>query len=400
VAVIEGEVRVREGNVEKSLRPGEQAATSPTIARRPVKEALTWSRNADAHIAILETFQKGITDTAGRLEPLNRTAAIVQGGAAATTSQAFEEASVRPCDPDNLPAAVPGTRAGGGANSFYMTPGRTYALCMTVATLIRTAYGYAPVEQELDGQTTDPKAPARFRSSLWDFGRVVGLGVESGRRVRGGPDWVRTERYTVEAVADSAANGVAMSGPMLLELLEQRFKLKAHVETEPVPAFSLVVAPGGLRLKFAEPDSCSRDPRLPNEDLVFTGGVAQPMLADVRRGESRVCGRFHYRDGPNRVFVARGSTFNALAEELGWGAVGRGMRVYDKTGITGTFDWILEFAPEERLPAAAPVAEPSNVPRAPTIFVALEQQLGLRLEPVQAPREFVVIDAIERPTPN
>src|SRR5678816_2838869 len=55
----------------------------------------------------------------------------------------FEEASVRLCDPDHLPDSVEGAR-GGGPNSFRMTPGRTYALCMTLATLVRTAYGYHP----------------------------------------------------------------------------------------------------------------------------------------------------------------------------------------------------------------------------------------------------------------
>jgi len=75
------------------------------------------------------------------------------------------------------------------------------------------------------------------------------------------------------------------------------------------------------------------------------------------------------------------------------------MRVYDRTGITDRFDWILEFTPEEDHFGPFSPAEPSHVPRAPTIFVALEQ-LGLRLEPAQAPREFIVIDQVERPSPN
>src|SRR5688500_1812742 len=141
VGVIEGEVRVREGDTERRLRPGEQVATSPTIARRLLTEDIAWSRNADVHRAVLASFQKGIADTAGRLEPLNETAATAQGGATAKASQVFEEASVRPCDPDNLPAGG-GGRGGGGPNAVYMTPGRFYALCMTPATLIRTAYGY------------------------------------------------------------------------------------------------------------------------------------------------------------------------------------------------------------------------------------------------------------------
>ena len=86
---------------------------------------------------------KGMAQTAGPLTPLaaggRPTAGQTPPAAAALE---FEEASIRPCDPDNLPPTLRQVRGGGGANSFYMTPGRTHALCMTPATLIRTAYGY------------------------------------------------------------------------------------------------------------------------------------------------------------------------------------------------------------------------------------------------------------------
>ena len=121
-----------------------------------------------------------------------------------------------------------------------MTPGRMYALCLTPATLIRTAYGYAPAD--LVRQSSD--AVVSMKADI-----VYGLGVEDGRRVRGGPDWVRTQIYTIEAVAGSPADAETMRGPMLRALLERRFGLKAHVETEQIPAFALTVAPGGLKMK-------------------------------------------------------------------------------------------------------------------------------------------------------
>jgi uncharacterized protein (TIGR03435 family) len=81
--------------------------------------------------------------------------------------------------------------------------------------------------------------------------------------------------------------------------------------------------------------------------------------------------------------------------------------VSNQTGIpptTGGFNYVLEFAPDERTPGVrgglADPAEPSNAPRPPDIFTALEQQLGLKLQPSQTPREFIVIDHIERPGPN
>ena len=152
----------------------------------------------------------------------------------------FEEASIRPCDPDNLPPAPEGAR-GGGPNSFQMTPGRTHAVCMTLATIIRHAYGYGPVDLDF----INPGGRGRGLQ----LNNVYGLGVEDGRRVRGGPNWVREERYTIDAVATDAADAAAMSGPMMRELLERRFQLKAHIESEQVPAFELTIARGGLKIK-------------------------------------------------------------------------------------------------------------------------------------------------------
>jgi uncharacterized protein (TIGR03435 family) len=78
--------------------------------------------------------------------------------------------------------------------------------------------------------------------------------------------------------------------------------------------------------------------------------------------------------------------------------------VMDKTGSTELFNFILEFVIDENTPGAGSprqmADDPANVLRGQTIFAALEQQLGLRLEPARAPREFIVIDAIERPSPN
>jgi uncharacterized protein (TIGR03435 family) len=406
VAVIEGEVRVREGRTETTLRPGEQVSTNPAAATRTVKEEIAWSRDADALGAILETFAKGMALSAGPRTPVTDSpgpvnAAFDQAGATAQGQPAaprpqFEEASLRPCDPDNIPAPPAGAR-GGGANSFMMTPGRMHALCLTVATLIRTAYGYGPAELDF----LNPGGRGRGMNA---GGIPYGLGVEDGLRVKGGPDWVRSERYTIDAVADGAADGATMSGPMLRDLLERRFQLKAHIETEQVPAFALTVAPGGLKVKPAEPDSCVSfppDPTVPRINGVPVG-ARRPMLADVRRGEKRVCGQLPERNGPNQVFVAGSSTFSVLAQQLA-SRLGR-VRVYDKTGITDPFDWVLEFADDGPAGSAAlnPRAAPqsSDVPRGPTIFVALEEQLGLRLEPAQAPRDFIVIDHVERPSPN
>jgi uncharacterized protein (TIGR03435 family) len=87
------------------------------------------------------------------------------------------------------------------------------------------------------------------------------------------------------------------------------------------------------------------------------------------------------------------------------GRMAPGIGVTDKTDITDKFNWDLEFVVDGNASNAptGPVtglSDTAGVPKAPTIFDALEQQLGLRLEPIQVPRDYLVIDSIERPGPN
>jgi uncharacterized protein (TIGR03435 family) len=464
VGVIEGEVRVREGRegaVETRLRPGEQVATSPVLAARPMRDDILWSRNANVHLAVIDSFMKGVAQTTAPLTPLARQADVTSASTFALGASAdrqtpgataaaleFEEASIRPCDPNNLPAAVPGARGGGGANAVYMTPGRFYALCMTPATLIRTAYGYFSVDQEVElGRLVNPEAPGRMRGL--GAGAVATFGAEDGRRVRGGPDWVRTEAYTIEAVARvgdgqdvcaplsiggrtiqipngpcNSANAASMSGPMLRALLERRFGLKAHIVTEQAQAFSLVVAGGGLKMKEG---ACTPDPSAPAQGPAPAAPGTRPMseaerarqfsdlvrrnLNAARRGDATtgLCGFGVADNGPNRIFVGAGAGLPPLLRTFEGILVAQ---VTDRTGIPDTrrFNYALEFLLEDRTRrnpfraiSDAPVqigADPSSVQPAPNLFTALEQQLGLRLEPTQVPRDYIVIDAIKRLEPN
>jgi len=407
VTVIEGEVRVREQKIETTLRPGQQVSTSPVLAVRPVKDVVSWSRNVDK---ILAAFDKGMAETAGRIAPF---AARAQTSSAAgpapgersesrgqDASPEFEVASIRQCDPDNLPATPAGAR-GGGANSFRMTPGRLNALCMTVATLIRAAYAFnaAPLDFDNGG-----KAPGM------ELGRVYGLGVEDGRRVRGGPDWVRSERYTIEAVAGTGAvpNAETMRGPMLMRLLEKHLQLKAHIEAEQVPAFALTVAKGGLKIKPVGSGACEPLEGRAGSLLMwgYPSSVLTPprTLADVRRGLKPSCGMWGGPNGPNQVVLGGDVPLDAIIKSLGF-RLG-GVRILDRTGVTDRFNFVLEFAIDQNTPGLPGVeipgrgAELIDVAPAATVFTALEEQLGLKLESARAPREFIVIDRIERPSPN
>jgi uncharacterized protein (TIGR03435 family) len=248
------------------------------------------------------------------------------------------------------------------------------------------------------------------------FGTVAGLGIEDGLRVRGGPEWAHKEQYTIEAVTNEMPppSGATMSRPMLRALLERRFKLKAHVETEQTPAYNLVVARGGLKIKPAASGACAppglRRGGTPADgqpvQIVAGGGVAGGASrdpADVRRDAKPPCGVRSGPHGPNCVMTGSEATFDELLLRLRL-LLGNGLGVTDKTGITDKFNFDLEYVVDGSVSdgcRGVPTdAGGGNVQRAPTIFDALEQQLGLRLEPTRVPREYLVIDSIERPGPN
>jgi len=392
VAVIEGEVHVREGTIEKKLTRGEQVSTSPSLATRPVKEEFTWSRQANV---IAAAFAQGMANTSAPLAIASPQTRVPGVATADAVSPEFEVASIRACDPDHLPE-TPGGGRGGGANSLQMTPGRLRALCMTVATLIRTAYGYSPIDLE---------SLAGPRGRAMNYTNVYGLGVEDGRRVRGGPEWIRSEHYTIEAVAGAGQTPSAetMRGPMLQRLLERRAALKLHIDTEQVPAYALTVAKGGLKIYPVDTSACEPRPTLQPGTPVES--LPQPRnFADVRRGAKPSCGLSGQRNGPNMVFVGGAGQLEGLARVLG-SRLG-GIRVLDRTGVTDRFNFVVEFAVDENEPGL-PIerradlpplpGEENDAPLAPTIFTALEEQLGLRLERAQTGREFIVVDRIERP---
>src|SRR5262249_50722567 len=137
--------------------------------------------------------------------------------------QKFEVASVKPCERSSMPP-TPGQRGGGsGGRNFTVSPGRLVVNCMTLSDLIWIAY--RPV--------------------------MPGLGNQIGNadsRLRGGPDWVRSERYQIEARADGNPDRSITTGPMLRALLEDRFQLQLHEASEEKPIYALSIAKGGLKL--------------------------------------------------------------------------------------------------------------------------------------------------------
>jgi uncharacterized protein (TIGR03435 family) len=193
----------------------------------------------------------------------------------------------------------------------------------------------------------------------------------------------------VTAKAEGDVPFPRMAGPMLRALLEDRFKLKVHREAKEVPVYFLTVAKNGPKLQPTQEEACvPLDPNHPPAPLATPGQRAP-----------NVCGRMYIRNsGQTTTLQSQGITMEQLtAITLPRIA---GCPVIDKTGLTGRYDIQIEFAPESGA-AADPSAPQSAVgPDAPSIFVALQAKLGLKLEPGKGPKETLVIDRVERPSEN
>jgi uncharacterized protein (TIGR03435 family) len=376
VGVIEGEVRVRErgtawsrsgrqGGRETRLRPGEQVATSSAIVARPLTEDINWSRNATAHLAILDSSMKATAQPAQSTAPITPPEQATVGNSVANSQAAkteFEEASIRECDSGTPP---PGIR-GAGPGRFQMTPGRTSAECLTLATIIRTAYGGGLQDGPLKpppGRTYRRRCtrrrsrPQELCRGIRDvIRRAYFLGVEDGARVRGGPDWVRSALYTIDAVAAGAADAQTMRGPMLRALLERRFGLKVHVETEQFQVPQLTVAPGGLKMKEGDMYHLRSLPGAPpgRQGCEGCDGCAPEFgrgAPESRRGAARCadlgilrnCGRDERSEPGDRDERVRAPEIVVFLSGL------LDAPIVNRTGIpdTASFSFVLEFVPDD-----------------------------------------------------
>jgi uncharacterized protein (TIGR03435 family) len=206
--------------------------------------------------------------------------------------------------------------------------------------------------------------------------------------IKGGPAWIYSEFYDINAKAEGNPNEEMMQGPMLQALLEDRFQLKIHRETREVPVYSLTVMQGGSKLTPLQEVSCTPMPlKVPMPSLA-PGQEYCKVKVGISTGKP--------------VVDAQGSTLAEFSQLLN---LVLDRQVIDETGIAGKFDIHLEFAPDAATPRYLPggdmarFVDPASNPAGPSIFSAI-QQLGLKLEPTRGPREFLVIDHVERPTEN
>jgi uncharacterized protein (TIGR03435 family) len=215
------------------------------------------------------------------------------------------------------------------------------------------------------------------------------------------PKWVTTDRYSIDARGPANATKDQMR-LMVQSLLAERFRLAAHFETKEAPVFNLTRAKAGMlgpKLRpHAEGPSCD------------AAALDAPTSARVIRGDANagpenfppMCDTLAViRKSGGALMLAgyRNATMDMLAASLA-GFVGQGRPVIDRTGLSGRFDFTMEWAPDTNgaPPSDAPTT-PSE-PLGPTPLQALRDQLGLKLESARSPVRVLVIDRLERPSEN
>lgn len=195
----------------------------------------------------------------------------------------------------------------------------------------------------------------------------------------GAPDWISSERFDVTAKAATELTRETRSSA-LQALLRERFKLTAHRDTREVPVYLLVLARSdgrlGPGLRQSQID-CSPQARAARPPSVGAG--AGQAAGPVTRPE---CGSF----SAGSTLTAGGVTLAQLSGSLSRQA---DRPVLDRTGLTGFFDVDLKWSNQAKA-----------TDDGPSFFTAVQEQLGLRLEAGRGPQEMLVIDSVERPTPD
>lgn len=213
----------------------------------------------------------------------------------------------------------------------------------------------------------------------------------------GGPAWIRSERFDLEArtSADATIDSVRA---MARALLADRFRLAAHTETRQLPIYQLVMARGdrtaGRGLRSSGPDCAP---------VTMPAGMPPAPPPPAGGGMPIGLGGFRCPAGllPGHLSL-RGIDMAAFAGVLWRRAVQR--TVVDRTGLSGSFDIDLTYLPELENINGRPASEssflPTSITSAPSIFTAVQEQLGLKLDSTSGPVAVLVIDRVEPPSEN
>jgi len=204
----------------------------------------------------------------------------------------------------------------------------------------------------------------------------------SDQQIAGGPSWIASAKFDIvakeseEAIAKlrglTVEQQMAVIRPMVQALLADRFKLKVHHEMKELPVYALVVAKGGIKMK-------------PEDAAVFS-----PNPEEARGHSFAMRGRGQLQGG--------GATAEELSSMLAIQPEVTGRMVVNKTGLTGKYDFMLKWTPDTGSSMANGSTSPDS--SEPSLFTAIQEQLGLKLEAQKSPVDVIVIDSIETPSPN
>jgi uncharacterized protein (TIGR03435 family) len=224
----------------------------------------------------------------------------------------------------------------------------------------------------------------------------------AGSRVIGGPDWIDSELFEIDGKAATPWQRSPDGPPrevflMIRSVLEDRFKLKTHMETRELPVYELVLAKAdgslGPQLKR---------PAIDCDAIIAAVNAGAPPPQRQQPTDPPPCGAMR---GPARVIAGSipmslfaNMLTNIMADANGpAGGVGARL-VIDKTGLSGRFGFTLAWTPEKMPEGTPPAGVPPIDPNGPRLETALQEQLGLKLQPVRRPMDVVVVDSVERPS--
>jgi len=213
--------------------------------------------------------------------------------------------------------------------------------------------------------------------------------IQTAGQLVGGPNWIGVDRFDIVAKAEGDPGLDEQGRPtrliaMLKALLDERFKVRVHTEMRESQTYALVMANKDGKL----------GPEIHESNANCYGPTTPPPPSGQPPDPARMCG---IRGTPS--VTALGVTMAQMAQLYAqYPVVGR--PVMDRTGLTGRYDWHLEFVPaflNGPNPDSPPVANPA-ADSGPNLFTAIQEQLGLKLQAEKAQVEYLVIDQAERPT--
>jgi uncharacterized protein (TIGR03435 family) len=219
-----------------------------------------------------------------------------------------------------------------------------------------------------------PRRGGRFTATNCSLNLLISYAYDVMQpHIAGAPAWVKSDRYDVAAKAESdpPVDGIRA---MLRRLLEERFQLKSHWETQESAVYNLVVSKPG-KLKETSGDC--------------PGILSDRALRTNAPPDDAPCGSLRNTPGHTKGY-------RLTAEQLGSLSFFMRKPVVDKTGLTAEYDVELEWAPEGTLMQTPDPAAGGP----PSIFTALQEQLGLKLESAKGPVRMLVVDHVARPSEN